>query len=126
MGKKWLILGTFMVLVPVLVWASGIEIPDGDPLKTLLDLFQNWKALSPVAIGAAIVCALAQGVKSILGDGFKYKRLLVTVLGVLWGVLMTMSSGLTLLQAFVMVITVSGGAVAIYEAIKGLHQAVTQ
>jgi type IV secretory pathway VirB2 component (pilin) len=98
---------------------ANIGVPDGDPLQTLLQLIANWKASSPIAIGMGIIVFVVQAMKKFLGD-FKFKRAIVTVLGVAYSVLVAIVNGLSPAEAAVMVLFVSGGAVALYEAIKPL------
>ena len=100
-------------------FAEGIVPPDGDPLATLLQMLMNWQALSPLAIGASVIVIVMQVMKKYVGD-FNFKRLLVTLLGVVWGVVTARMNGLGLLEALVAALITSGGAVALYEAVKPL------
>lgn len=104
---------------------ASLEAPtpaDGDPIATISDLIKNWKKMSPVAIGAAIILILVQLLKhNIFGQFFhniEFKRSLITVLGVLYGVVYLVSVGTDWITALVVGLLSSGGAVAIYEAIK--------
>lgn len=108
----------FLWLLPLVAFAEvPVVVPDGDPLQALLSLILGWKAMAPLAIGSAIIVVVVQAMKKLLPE-FKYKRLIVAVLGVLYGVMLALSNGMGVLEAAVAALFVSGGAVAIYEAIK--------
>lgn len=97
---------------------------EGDPIVTISELIKNWKSMSPVAIGAAIILILVQLLKSsFFGQFFNnlvVKRAFITVLGVAYGVVYLISAGTDVVTALVVGLLASGGAVAIYEAIKPL------
>jgi len=99
-------------------------IPEVDPLTALLDLIKNWQASTPLAIGMALVVFFVQVLKSFAGS-FKYTRLAVTFFSVAYGVLLAVASGQGWLSAVIATVVVGGGAVAIYEAWKGVANAVT-
>ena len=113
-------LAAFVALVCGVAFGQDVPfpIPDVDPLSALLDLIKNWKAATPLAIGMTAVVVLVQGLKFF--PSFKYNRLAVTVLSVLYGVALSVRDGLSLFDAFIAAFIVGGGAVAIYEAWKGL------
>ena len=109
----------FLAVFGVCLFAEA-SVPEGDPLASLIALISNFKAMSPIAIGIGVVTIAVQALKAFVGESFKYKRLSVTVLGVVYGVLVSVSNGMGILEALVLGLLTSGGAVAIYEAIKGL------
>lgn len=95
-----------------------LTVPEGDPLAALLNLILNFKAMSPLVIGSAVVTILVQSLKKFLPSG-NVVRAVVTGLSVIWAVLQSLIGGLSILDASVMVFLTMGGAVAIYEfAIK--------
>ncbi len=108
-----------VVACPVVLFAVDVPIvvPDADPFQLLLQLVTNFKAMGPLAIGAAIITLLVQVLKKFVGD-FPYKRAVVASLGVVYGVVLAMLQGLGVLEALVTALFVSGGAVAIYEGLK--------
>lgn len=105
-------------LVSFLAW--GAEVPEGDAFQSLLALILNWNSLAPLAIGSGLIVILVQAMKQFVGDGFIYKRTLVVFLGVVYSVLLSMQQGLGLVESLVVALITSGGAVAIYEALKPL------
>ena len=105
-------------LFPVFAFAGvPIVVPDGDALQALLSLIANWKGAQPLAIGAMVIVAIVQGLKQFLPD-FKYKRITVTCLGILYGIFLGLQQGMGIAEVVVASLFVSGGAVAIYEALK--------
>jgi hypothetical protein len=114
-----LLLITSLMIFAFSALADLPAVPDGDPLTLLLNLVMNYKTMGPLALGVAGVTVVMQVLKKFVGD-FKYKRLVVTALSVAYAVLLSLVSGLSLLQAAVAALITGGGAVALYEAIKGL------
>lgn len=109
---------------PQIIVLDSVEVPEVDPAKAIVELVTNWKTMSPVAIGSMIILILVQILKSSLfGQFFKHlewKRLLITILGVIYGILYLVSTGTSWLSAAVIGLISAGGAVAIYEAVKPL------
>lgn len=118
MKRNYFLLCLLVLSVSVLA-ADLVPVPEGDPLVLLLDLIKNWKASTPIAIGSMIVVIIVQVLKKFVGESL-YTRASVTVLGVAYSILVTMQKGASLLEAAIMALLVSGGAVAIYEAISPL------
>lgn len=98
------------------------EVPNVDPLAQLLLLIRDWQAMGPLALGMGVVILLVQGVKR-FAPGFRYSRFAVTVMSVLYGIGMAVTGGSTWLEASIAVLVVGGGAVAVYEAFKGMGKA---
>lgn len=101
------------------------SVPEVDPLTAIVELVKNYKGMSPLAIGMALVVLLMQILKMFFKDSFKYKRLAVTILSVIYAGLLALTQGLGIGEMLVTVLLTGGGAVAIYEAIKGLKKLVT-
>lgn len=97
-------------------------VPGVDPLAELMLLIRDWKAMSPLALTIGIVILTVQMIKS-FAPGFKYTRLAVTICSVIYGVLLSVQQGMSWQNALVVVVITGGGAVAIYEAWKGLSKA---
>lgn len=112
-------------MVPVFA-QSGLpaSIPEGGDLSSLISLFMNYKTLGPVGIGAAAVLALIQLFKSdLFGSFFKnlspaVKRLVITVLGQVYGILYLIVSGKSVGDAILTGLIASGGAVLIWEVVS--------
>jgi hypothetical protein len=98
--------------------------PEGDAVQSFLALIANWKVLGPVGIGSGIIVVLLQVLKSpTMGSWFKnveYKRIVITVFGQIYGVLFLIQSGQSVINSIVVGLFASGGAVAIWEAVKPL------
>jgi len=116
----------FLVLIPVVAFSQELEQPV--PLQTVFEaiatLVKNWKGMSGIGIAAAILTLLVQILKTELLGGLLakaspfLKRLLITVLGQFAGIVIAVNGGLGWIEAVVAGLLTSGGAVAIYEAIK--------
>lgn len=107
-----LVLGA-LVLTSV-VWAVDLEVPEGDPLATLLHLFMNIKAMAPLSIAMGLIVGVVQSLKKFLPSSAA-KKGAVVFLGVVHAVLQAIFGGLSVADAVVLVLLTSGGAVAIYE-----------
>jgi hypothetical protein len=100
---------------------GGIDVPVVDPLLALIELVKNWRAAGPVAAGMTLVTILVQVLK--MFPDFKYNRIAVTVLSVAYAGFFHVAAGLSIVNALVMALITGGGAIAIYEAFKGLSKA---
>lgn len=113
---------SLLALLPIIAFAQAI--PEGDPLKSIADLILNWGTMKPLALGSSIIVVLVQLMKSeLLGkffDRFEYKRVLITILGQAYGVVLLVLNGSTWINAVVVGLITSGGAVAIWEALSPL------
>jgi hypothetical protein len=121
---KFLSFVALVFLFSVGAYAQVVEpfpIPDVDPLAQLLLLVANWKAMGPLALGMGLVVLSVQILKR-FAAGFKYSRVAVTMLSVLYGVLLSVQSGMSFMNACLAVVITGGGAVAIYEAWKGISK----
>jgi len=101
---------------------GGVEVPPVDALYALIELLKNWKASAPVAIGMTLVTVAVQILK--LFPSFKYSRIAVVVLSVSYAGFFHVAGGLSVFNAAIMALVTGGGAVAIYEAFKGLNASV--
>lgn len=98
---------------------GSIEVPEGDALQLLLQLLGQWNSLSALAIGSILIVIAMQALKQFAGD-FKFKRVAVVLLGCVYAVIQSRIQGLELGNAVVLMLFSSGGAVALFEAIKPL------
>jgi hypothetical protein len=99
---------------------SGFPIPEGDITKLLLDLATNYKALG--LTGSLVIATLltVQAIKAWVDDNWKYKRLLTLAVSIVYSVLAGLViPGSNVATIVVSVFITSGGAVALYEALKG-------
>lgn len=106
------------VSVAIKASAQLPEIPDVDTFQQAMTILKNWRTMSPVALGVAVVIFFTALLKKNI-PGFKYKRLTVTVLAVAYGILVGAQAGLGWAETAVAALLTGGGAVAIYEAWKG-------
>lgn len=121
------IYGIFTVLFLFMSFAAlgqEVSVPLDQAFNELIKLVMNYKAMSPIALSIAIVMLLTTLLKTDLVGGFfknqssLVKRLIITVLGQVAGVLTMISTGIPFAQAIIVGLISSGGAVAIYEAYK--------
>lgn len=122
--KNWkLFAGSILFLALALaLWpliSLAAEVPEVNALQALVDLITNWKALTPLGIGSAVIVIVVQLLKQFFPSS-NVVRLVVVVLGVAYGVLTSLLNGMGIIEALVLGIITSGGAVAIYEAVKPL------
>lgn len=119
MKKAWMFLIVMVGLMPLYAFAQQ-ALPEVDPAQLIIQLVTNWKSMGPIAIGMAFVVLSGQAIKSFVAEDFKYKRLLVLVLSLAYGALFSVSQGKGVLEALVITFVTGGGAVALYEALKGV------
>lgn len=122
--SKAAVLSVFLAvaLVTTRALAEGASLPvlpDVDPVTQILSLIANWKTGGVIGAGMGIVVLLGQLAKQFLPEGFKFKRLLVVVLSCVYGVLASIVQGTPPLAAILVILVTSGGAMALYEALKG-------
>ena len=126
MGKKLMFIITGFILFGAAAHGqTQFPVPDVDPLSHLLTLIQDGKAMGPLALGMGGIVLVMQILKKFVGD-FPYKRVVVTVLAVAYALGLAVTGGATWLEAAVAVFVTGGGAVAIYEAWKGVSKAVVK
>jgi hypothetical protein len=117
----------FSVLIFPLVCFSQIAetpVPIKDVFEMIAQLVNNWRSLSTLGLISSVIVLVMQILKTEIMGGLLLKaspflkRLLITVFGQVAGVIVAVSGGLTWVEAIVTGLITSGGAVAIYEAIK--------
>lgn len=113
-----------LLLLPVLAMAqiTDVAVVEADPVAALFDVIAQWSSLSVLARAISIVVFGTYLIQKFVTHG-KWKRLSVTLLGVLSGILMSISEGTEWWKAVIVGLISSGGGVAIYEAFKGLRKA---
>jgi hypothetical protein len=95
----------------------GLQVPDQD-LGASIGQLLNYKALGAIGVGMVVIVILMQLLKKVVGE-FKYKRLVVTGLAVVYAVLLALTAGVGIGPAIVAVLFTGGGASSLYEALKG-------
>lgn len=95
-----------------------VAVPDVDITAKLLEMFASWKTMSPLLKGIGFVMIITQVVKQI--TGFKYQRLLVTILAIIYGALDAMIGGGSAVSSLMTILISGGGASALYELLKPL------
>lgn len=113
-----LLIVTSFVFVSSLVFGEvlppELTVPEGDPLAGFIQLFLNFKTLSPLAIGSSIVIIIVQALKKFMPTT-NLTRGLAVGLSVAYGIFQAMISGLGFMQALVLVMFTLGGATLVYE-----------
>lgn len=117
----------FFVLIPFYIFAQeSAPVPVEDIFKSISDLVKNYKGMKGIAIASSVLMVLIQVCKTeIMGRLISkanpfLNRVIITVCGQICGILMASNSGMSWLEAVITGLLTSGGAVAIYEAIKPL------
>ncbi len=110
----------FVLPIVALAADGAFPIPEGDVAAILLQLATSYKTLGVLGIAAALTLLSVQAIKYFAPDDWKYKRL--TTLGVSIGY--SIVSGLIIpgsnaASVIVTVFLTSGGAMALFEALKG-------
>lgn len=114
-------LAIFAFMFACVAFGQDFPMPEVDPLPALLELIKNWKAVTPLGIGMTLIVILVQLLKTV-AQGFKYSRLAVVFLSVVYAALLQFSQGVGIWSALISAFIVGGGAVAIYEAWRGISQ----
>lgn len=117
-----------LLILPVVAFAQAVDesVPPSDVVNAIVDLVKNWKAWSALAVAAASITIIVQALKTdILGNLIDkmnpfMKRLLITALGQVAGIILMVANGKGWIDAVVAGLFTSGGAVAIYESLKPL------
>lgn len=112
---------TFTLLFAMKVFAQAdFPIPEADITKLLLTLATDYKTLGTMGIISILTLLTVQAVKAWVAEDWKYKRLLTLSVSIVYsiisGVIIPGSNPATVI---VTVFISSGGAVALYEALKG-------
>lgn len=111
---------TLLIAIPFTALAAEFPVPEGDVAAILLNIATNYKTLGFLGIMSGATILTVQAIKHFITDEWKFKRLLTLLISILYSI----CSGLIIPGSNVasVVITVfftSGGAMALYEALKG-------
>ena len=94
--------------------------PQGDITALLLNLASNYKTLGLFGILSILIVISVQGIKRFVSDEWKYKRLLTLLMSIVFSVLSGLVvPGANTASVIVTVFVSSGGAIALYEALRG-------
>lgn len=128
--KKMLFALMAFFLLAFMAFAQDLpaQIPDGDPMTTLIFLIQNFKVIGPVASGMLIVTFTVQALKSEKFSGI-FKKLsgkaqvaIITILGLIYGAAYTLAYKKQPLDFWIIGLISSGGAVSLFNLIKMLFE----
>ena len=115
-----------LILIPAICIAEELKVPMEDIFKSISSLISNFRGLSGIGIAAAILTILIQFLKTdITGNLMQklpstWRRILITILGQIGGIVIAANGGLGWVDSIIAGLLTSGGAVAIYEALKPL------
>lgn len=94
--------------------------PQGDITALLLEIATNYKTLGLMGILSILIVLSVQAVKKFVSDEWKYKRLLTLTMSIIYSVLSGLViPGANAASVIVTVFVSSGGAIALYEALRG-------
>lgn len=99
---------------------GGFPIPEADVTALLLKLATDYKTLGLIGILSVAVLLTVQAIKAWVNNEWKYKRLLTLSVSIVYSIIAgLLVPGSTAATVIVSVFISSGGAVALYEALKG-------
>jgi hypothetical protein len=108
------------MLIPMTSMAADFVIPEGDVTAILLNLATNYKTLGIVGILSALTMISVQAIKAFVPEQWQYKRLITLIVAIAYSVLSgILLPGSNVVSVIVTVFITSGGAVALYEGLKG-------
>ena len=100
--------------------AADFPVPEGDVAAILLSIATNWKALGVIGVISAVTLVSVQAIKKFVPDEFKWKRLIVLCVSIVYSILSgVLLPGSNVVSVIITVFLTSGGAMALYEALKG-------
>lgn len=110
-----------LVMVPFAASAAdAFPVPDADIAQVLLDLASNYKTMGLIGILSVATLLSVQAIKAFVTEQWQYKRLIVLAVSIVYSVLAGLViPGSNVMSVIVTVFITSGGAVALYEALKG-------
>jgi len=110
------------VLTPILALAAdAFPVPEGDVAAILLNLASNYKTLGVVGSVSLAVLLSVQAIKAFVPENWKYKRLITLAASIVYSIISgVMVPGSSVVTVIVTVLLSSGGAIALYEGLKGV------
>ena len=121
---SWVISVSLMVIFTLTTFAQEViesfPIPEGDISALILKLATDYKTLGAMGIIVLAVLLSVQLIKKFVNDGWKYKRLLVLGVSIVYSILSgVVLPGSNIITVIVTVFITSGGAIALFEVLKG-------
>lgn len=99
---------------------ADFPVPAADIAPLLLQLATNYKTLGVMGILILLTLLSVQAIKQFAPESWKYKRLATLGVSLIWSILSGIAvPGSNWLSIVVTVFITSGGAMALYEALKG-------
>ncbi len=118
--KKVIFLFILMLCSAFTAMAADFPMPDGDVASLLLGLATNYKTIGLLGAVSCLTLVSVQVLKSYVSDQWQYKRLMTLAMSILYSVISGLIiPGSNAVSVVVTVLFSSGGAVALYEALKG-------
>jgi hypothetical protein len=109
-----------MISFVSLAMAQDFPIPDADITALLLKLATDYQTLGWLGVLTIAVLLTVQGIKAWVDNEWKYKRLLTLAVSIVYSILAgIVVPGSNVATVVISVFISSGGAVALYEALKG-------
>lgn len=111
------------ILIPVAALADvqAFPIPEGDVAAILLSLATNYKTLGVLGILSGLTLVSVQAIKAFVPEEWKFKRLITLIVSIAYSVASGMLvPGSNAVSVIITVFLTSGGAVALYEGLKGV------
>jgi len=94
--------------------------PQGDITALLLEIATNYKTLGLMGILSIAIVLSVQLIKKFVSEEWKYKRILTLGMSIIYSVLSGLIvPGANTVSVIVTVFVSSGGAIALYEALRG-------
>lgn len=111
---------SFLFTMVAFAQDAGFPIPEADITALLLKLATDYKSLGLMGILSVATLLTVQAVKAWVDDKWKYKRLTVLAVSIVYSVIAgVVVPGSNVATVVISVFISSGGAVALYEALKG-------
>lgn len=111
-----------------LAFGQESGLPETVPMESVFDsiaeLVKNYKGLKGIGLAAAIISIVFQLLKTALFGGLMDKagpflrRAVLTGMGLITAIVMAVAGGMSWIEALIAGLLSSGGAVALYEALK--------
>lgn len=101
--------------------SADFPMPQADIAPLLLQLATNYKTLGVMGILVILTLLSVQVIKQFVPEDFKWKRLIVLAVSIIYSILAgVMVPGSNVASVIVSVFITGGGAIALFECLKGL------
>lgn len=110
----------FTSIISTAIAQTGFPIPEADIPGLLLQIATNSKALGVLGTVSVVTLLSVQAIKKLVNDHWPYKRLAVLSFAIIYSIISGMLiPGSNIASVAITVFITSGGAAALYEALKG-------